>query len=97
MFKFDLNEETFQGDYYMLEDMGLSSEGNMTNFGASKTWALPKIQPSLPRSQITFSSDLKPISSIVNWKKQPDKLKEIDPVNGKKRRSYFLFVCLPPC
>jgi len=66
----------------------------MTNFGASKTWALPKIQPSLPRSQITFSSDLKPISSIVNWKKQPDKLKEIDPVNGKKRPSYFLSFCL---
>ena len=90
MFKFDLNEETFQGDYYLLEDMDFSSEGNTTNCRASKTWALHKILPSLPRSQITFPSDLKTIFLIVNWKKQPHKLKEIDPVNGKKRRSYFL-------
>ena len=69
MFKFDLNEETFQGDYYLREDMDFSSEGNTTNCRASKTWARPKIQPSLPRSQITFPSDLKTIFLIVNWKK----------------------------
>ena len=94
MFKFDLNEETFQGDYYLLEDMDFSSEGNTTNCRASKTWALPKIQPSLPRSRITLPADLKRLSSEVNWKKQPDKLKEIDPMNGKRRLSYFLSFCL---
>tara|TARA_B110000003_G_scaffold54651_1_gene54580 strand:+ start:16111 stop:16275 length:165 start_codon:yes stop_codon:yes gene_type:complete len=26
----------------------------------------------------------------VNWKKQPDKIKEIDSLNGKRRLSYFL-------
>ena len=74
--------------------MGFSREGNMTNFGASKTWVFPKIQPSLPRSRITLPADLKRLSSEVNWKKQPDKLKEIDPMNGKRRLSYFLSFCL---
>jgi hypothetical protein len=69
MLKFDLNEETFQGDYYLLEDIGFSSEGNMTNCGASKTWALPKIHASLPRSQITIPFDPKTISSVLNWEK----------------------------
>lgn len=69
MFKFDLNEATFQGDYYLLEDMGFSTKGNMTNCEASKIWALPKIHPSLPRSRITFPFDPKTISSGLDWEK----------------------------
>jgi hypothetical protein len=74
--------------------MSFSREGNMTNSGASKTLAFPKIQPSLPRSRDILPADLKTLSSVVNWKKQPDKIKEIDSLNGKRRLSYFLSFCL---
>ena len=66
----------------------------MTNSGASKIWAFSKIQPSLPRSRDILPADLKKLPSVVNWKKQPDKIKEIDSLNGKRRLSYFLSFCL---